>query len=61
MKFRDRDCVLNLTKLKRNILEEGHMSSLSIHLGAIKMYQDLKKLFWRPGMNKDMRSLCKSV
>ena len=28
------------------ILEEGHRSGLSIHPGANKMYQDLKKNFW---------------
>ena len=51
--FRDRVCVSNVL-LKKRILEEGHMSSLSIHPGATKMYQDLKRLFWWPGMKKDI-------
>jgi len=41
-------------ELKKRILEEGQISSLSIHPGATKMYQDLKKLFWWPGMKKDI-------
>lgn len=36
MKFRDRVCVSDVPKLNRRILEEGHRSSLSIHLGAMK-------------------------
>jgi hypothetical protein len=50
--FCDRVCVPNVLELKRQILEEGHRSSLSIHLGATKMYHDLKRLFWWPGMKK---------
>jgi len=48
--FRDQVCV---HELKNRILDEGHRSSLSIHPRATKMYQDLKKLFWGPGMKKD--------
>jgi len=51
--FRDRVCVPDVPELKKRILDEGHRSSLSIHPGATKMYQDLKKLFWWPGMKKD--------
>lgn len=36
------------------ILEEGRRSSLSIHPDATKMYQDLKKLFWWPGLKRDI-------
>jgi len=49
--FRDRVCV---PELKKHILDEGHSSSFSIHPGATKMYQDLKKLFWCPRMKKDI-------
>jgi hypothetical protein len=54
MKFRDRVCVPNVPELKRMILEEGYRSSLSIHPEAMKMYQDLKKLFWWLGMKRDV-------
>jgi len=52
--FRDRVCVLDVLELKRQILDEGHRSSLSIHPEATKMYQDLKRLFWWPGMKKEI-------
>jgi len=52
--FCNRVCVSDVPELKKRILDEGHRSSLSIHLGATKMYQDLKKLFWWPGMKKDI-------
>jgi len=52
--FRDRVCVPNVLELKKRFLEEGHRSSLNIHPEATKMYQDLKRLFWWPGMKKEI-------
>jgi len=46
LRFRGRICIPDDDELKKLILEESHKSSLSIHLGARKMYHDLKKLFW---------------
>ena len=40
--------------MRKAILEEGHRSKLSIHPGATKMYQDLKKMFWWPGLKRDV-------
>ena len=40
----DRVCVLNILELKKSILEERHQIDLSIHPGATKMYQELKKM-----------------
>ena len=54
LRFRDRICILDDAEMKKMILEEGHRSSLSIHPGATKMYQDLKKLFWWPGLKLDV-------
>jgi len=44
LRFRGRICIPDDDELKKLILEESHRSSLSIHLGATKMYHDLKKL-----------------
>ncbi|MCI46765.1 hypothetical protein A2U01_0068006, partial [Trifolium medium] len=52
MKCRGRVCVPDVPEFKRRILEEGHKSNLSIHSGVTNMYQDLKKMFWWPGMKK---------
>ncbi|KAK8595286.1 hypothetical protein V6N13_123166 [Hibiscus sabdariffa] len=32
------------------MLNEAHQSSFSIHPGSVKMYKDLKPLYWWPGM-----------
>ena len=52
--FRDRVCVPDVLELKKRILDEGHRCSLSIHPGATNTYQDLKRLFWWPGMKKEI-------
>lgn len=52
MRFRDRVYIPNVPELKKIILEEDHRNGLSIHPGAVKMDQDLKKLFWCPGMRE---------
>jgi len=54
LRFQDRVCVPGVPKLRRAILEEGHRSSLSIHPGATKMYQDLRQMFWWPGMKREV-------
>ena len=54
MIFCDRVCVPHIAELKKSILEEGHRNGLSIHPRATKMYQDLRKLFWWPGMKKEI-------
>lgn len=53
MRFQDRVCVPEFPELKKRIIEEGHRSSLRIHLRATKMYQDLKKMFCWSSMKKD--------
>ena len=54
MRCHDRVCVLDLGDLKKIILNEGHRTGWSIHPGATKMCQDLRKLFWWSGMKKDI-------
>ncbi|GKD03460.1 putative nucleotidyltransferase, ribonuclease H [Tanacetum coccineum] len=39
--------------VKKLLLEEAHKSKYSIHLGATKMYLDLKRNYWWPGMKRD--------
>ena len=54
MRFHGRVCVPDVPELKRMIMDEGHISRLSIHPGVTKMYQDLRKLFWWPGMKRQI-------
>ena len=50
--LKDRICVPKDEQIRGEILKEGHDSKYSIHLGSMKMYQDLKDRFWW----KDMRT-----
>ncbi|GKD53276.1 putative reverse transcriptase domain-containing protein [Tanacetum coccineum] len=36
------------------IMDEAHKSRYSVHLGADKMYYDLRDMYWWPGMKKDI-------
>ena len=44
MRLGNRVCVPDILELKKSILEERHQIDLSIHPGATKMYQELKKM-----------------
>src|SRR6266540_663770 len=41
-------------ELRRKILDEAHISLLSIHPGSSKMYQDLKQKFWWTRMKREI-------
>ncbi|XP_059292787.1 uncharacterized protein LOC132046237 [Lycium ferocissimum] len=43
--YRSRLCVPDVVGLRRQILEESHYSHYSVHLGATKMYHDLKLMY----------------
>jgi len=45
LRFKGRVCILDDVELKKMVLEEGHKSRFSMHLGMTKMYQDLKESF----------------
>ena len=40
--------------LRSMIVEEAHKGHFTMHPGMTKMYQDLKRMFWWPGMKKDV-------
>ncbi|XP_050898324.1 uncharacterized protein LOC127105200 [Lathyrus oleraceus] len=50
--FNQRICVPNDVELKRKVLEEAHKGAFTIHPDSSKMYQNLKKDYWWPGMKK---------
>ncbi|KAA3480174.1 integrase [Gossypium australe] len=52
--FRDRVCVPKDDELIQKILYEAHNGFLPVHPGNTKMYNDLKKLYWWPGMKRDI-------
>ena len=42
------------SSIRNEILEQAHKSKYTFHPGAIKLYQDLRKDFWWPGMKRDI-------
>jgi hypothetical protein len=52
--FNQRICVPDDVELKRKVLKEAHKGAFTIHPGSSKMYQDLKKDYWWPGMKRDI-------
>ena len=54
MWYNNRLCVPNNVELKEKILKEAHDTPLSIHPGGTKMYQDLKRVFWWHGMQREI-------
>jgi Integrase zinc binding domain/Integrase core domain len=46
--------VPKLGGLREKVLEEAHRSRYSIHPGSTKMYQDLRKGYWWPGMKNEV-------
>lgn len=67
LRFQDRICVPKDTELIQKILDEAHSGCLSVHPRSMKMYNDLKKMYWWPGMKKDISEfvskclVCKQV
>ena len=52
--FKGRICVPRVDDLIEKLLAESHSSRYFIHLGVTKMYRDMKRIYWWPGMKKDI-------
>ena len=53
-RYQGRLCVPNVNDLRNQILEEAHGSCCWIHPDSIKMYHDLRELFWWKGLKVDI-------
>ncbi|GKE36301.1 putative reverse transcriptase domain-containing protein, partial [Tanacetum coccineum] len=52
--LRNRSWIPYFGDLRELILHESHKSKYSIHPGSVKMYPDLKKLYWWPNMKAEI-------
>jgi hypothetical protein len=52
--FESHIVILKNHELRKQILDEAHLSKFSIHPGSSKMYQDLKQNFWRTRMKREI-------
>ncbi|XP_072090564.1 uncharacterized protein [Arachis hypogaea] len=56
-RYKGRICIPDVGSLRRDLLLEAHNNGFSIHPGSTKMYYDLKKMFWWPGMKGDVATV----
>ena len=54
VRFKGRIYVPEMVDLRDQLFKEAHKTPYSVHPGTTKMYQDLKKGYWWPGMKKDV-------
>ncbi|WMV18500.1 hypothetical protein MTR67_011885 [Solanum verrucosum] len=54
LRYQGRLCVPKVSTLRQKIPAEAHNSRYSIHPGAIKMYRDLREVFWWNDMKRDI-------
>jgi hypothetical protein len=52
--FKKRLCVTEQGHFKNTIMDEAHNSVYSIHLGATKMYVDIRDKYWWRGIRCDV-------
>ena len=52
--FEDRLVIPKNHELRKQILDEAHLSKFSIHPGSTKMYQDLRQIFWWSRMKREI-------
>ncbi|KAK9086078.1 hypothetical protein Sjap_026489 [Stephania japonica] len=54
LRHRGRLWIPEVQELRDSILEDAHRSRYTVHPGRTKMYHDLRRLFWWPGMKADV-------
>ena len=52
--YEGRLCVPFNEELKTEILREAYHFKYTIHPGVTKMFQDMKRVYWWPGMKQDV-------
>ena len=52
--FRDKIADPGDLNLRWDLMADAHKSKFSIHPGSAKMYHDMKRIYWWPGMKKDV-------
>lgn len=54
LRYHGQVCLPMDSEIQREILNKAHTTPYSLHPGTTKMYQDLRVLYWWPGMKKDV-------
>ena len=53
--------VPNVDNLREEILKKAHYAAYSVHPSFIKMYHDIKDIYWWDRMKKDVVELFPSI
>ncbi|KAK9131724.1 hypothetical protein Scep_011252 [Stephania cephalantha] len=59
-RFRGRLWIPAVAELRDEILPDSHRSRFTVHPGRTKMYHDMKRHFWSPGMKADISEYIKN-
>ena len=54
LRFGNRLCVPNDFALKKEIVEEAHRTSYSVHPSSTKMYRDIRETYWWNNMKREI-------
>lgn len=61
VRFGDKVCVPNDQELKKEIMEEAHLSNYTMHPSSTKTYKDLKCIFYWNNMKKRDCLVCSTM
>ena len=54
LKFKNKLCIPHVGGLRRELLEDFHNSRFTVHHREMKMYRDMKQLYWWPRLKRDI-------
>ena len=54
LRFGNRLCVPNDFALKKEIMEEAHCTTYSVHHSSTKMYRDIRETYWWNNMKREI-------
>ena len=54
LKFKNRFCIPYIGGLREELLKGFNNSRFIMHLGGIKIYNDMKQLYWWHGLKRDI-------
>ena len=54
LKFKNKLCIPHVGGLRREFLKDFHNSRITVHRGRTKIYNDMKQLYWWPGLKRDI-------
>ncbi|XP_072076685.1 uncharacterized protein [Arachis hypogaea] len=60
-RYKGRICIPDVGSLRQGLLSEAYNSGFSVHPESTKMYYDLKKMFWWPGMKAETAEKIKKI